>query len=214
MKIICTTTLLPEVPFVGTQIKVRVPWQPGGNLEYGIFSITMSNAGRIEWGDGTVSEGTRFSKAVHVYPAPGTYRIRVSEGIRNMVLTFNNATDDYSVKYGPAALSFTSNDPELPLVGAYGFAGCCNMTDFDVRGTKISRLLTGEWKGCVSLTGELFFPCVSDITTVDENMPFQGCTGLTKIHLPKAHEAAITSGAAFQADPTLGTGAAECVFDL
>ena len=214
MKIICTTTLLPEVPFVGTRIRVQVPWQPGGTLDYGIYSLTMPQGCTIDWGDGTVEESTKFLRKVHTYPHPGTYLIKITEGITNMVLTYNYPSDDYSVKYGPSVLSFVSNDPNIPVVGAYGFSGCKNMAMFDMRDASLSRLLKSEFRGCVSLTGELFFPKIEYLAGEPGDMPFEGCMGLTKIHLPKAHEADITSGATFQADPTLGTGAAECVFDL
>ena len=205
----------PTPTFVGTVIEIYIPWTKDGTLDFGIFSITRSATGTLDWGDGTTLEGTRFSRAVHTYAAPGKYRIKIAAGITNMVLTYINSSDNYSEKYGPSVLSFTSNDPDFPLVGAYGFAGCRNMTTFDVRETKISRLLGGEWQGCASLTGELYFPCVDTLQAQKGIMPFAGCTGgITAIHLPKANEASLIASEVYQTDPTLGTGTAQCIFDL
>ena len=216
MKITIQSTLLPRAdpPFVGTQIRVRVPHEPGGSLEYGLFAVKRPEPGFIDWGDGSRQEFTTLSYAVHTYPSPGTYLIRIDAGLSDFVPVTLNPKYEYPTKYAPCVLGVVSNDESLPYIGANGFNGCLNMTQLDFRSAGIDRLVKANFKGCAALTGEVYFPLVASVQGTAGDMPFEGCTGITAIHFAKQHEAAITGGAAYQADPTLGTGVPDvCVFD-
>lgn len=204
----------PPPPFIGTRIKVKIPHTEGGALEFGFVSMqTHGDPFTLDWGDGTVEEGSQFLRKIHTYAAPGIYEIRASTGVYTQTFTVPNI--GYDVLYGPSVLSYVCNDIAMDTLGVNAFCGCVNMATFDVRESSCKRLLKGVLKDCVKLSGELYFPKVSQLQGEVGTMPFEGCTGgITKIHFAEAVEADITSSATYLADPTLGTGTALCVFDL
>jgi len=79
--------------------------------------------------------------------------------------------------------------------------------------TGVYELPSGCFEGCVALSGEIMLPSVEKI--MGSIGVFTGCTRISGIHFAAANEATVKASAAYQADPTLGTGVANvCKFDL
>ena len=98
---------------------------------------------------------------------------------------------------------------------SFAFGGCRNLKSIDIGRSRISQLVEGTFKGCTGLSGELYLPTIRKFPRSASTTPFEGCTGgIVKIHFAARHENEIKSTAAYQNDPTLGTGSATAVFDL
>lgn len=212
MKIICTTRLLPSAPFIGTRIGIEVT---DDSPVFGISHLECATDHElitIDWGDDESEVHGNVYNLRHTYRKPGRYEVRLSDDVG--VLTLYNQSEEgpYSDVFPRRVREVTINGPALTELGTFCFCNCANLTDVSLSGSGVTTLPSGCFRNCTSLAGRIDFPTVGRIS---RTAPFVGCTGgIAEIHFPVASESAITSHAAYRADPTLGTGTAACVFDL
>ena len=204
MKIAINTTLLPYPP--STRLRIRLAED---GMQRKISSIVLA-AGHancaIDWGDGTVETVTRLPP--HTYAKAGEYIVRLSDDVSALTVSNRNDTD-------PTLLAFASNATLLGKIQQFCFDGCTYLQRIDVRESGLTSLDRMAFRYCTSLSSELYFPKVNQLSGTATSEVFAGCTGgITKIHFAKVNEAAIKASAPYQGDPTLGTGTAVCVFDL
>lgn len=202
----------PPPPFVGTKIKIAVN---ADELGFGIYNLDKSDeatAFTVDWGDGITEQGRSISSLIHQYATPGTYEIRISDGIDNLTLATYQGGTKFATTYPLAVREVQINATQLATVGTGCFYNCKNLTKVSFTAPGVATMPSRCFQGCASLSGRLDFPAIASLARI---LPFAECTGgITEIHFPAASEVAITSSSIYKADPTLGTGTAVCVFDL
>ena len=200
----------PEPPFVGTTLKVKVE---GDDLTFGIGTGTLASGHEsisVDWGDGQRESFEKITKATHTYAKAGTYEIGLSDDVGILIVT-----GLIFPEHAPKIIAVKSNAQSFSYFGDSSFADCANLHEVDVRESTMNNLLGRQFKDCVSLSGELFFPKVARINGSNASAPFCGCTGgITAIHFASVNQATITSSSGFRNDPTLGVPEAEIKFDL
>ena len=179
----------------------RIPVEWGGNNflneNTGIYEITTTtidsriilgnkncliDTGRIDWGDGTVTEGALY----HTYNQPGTYIIKgklmLSDGI--------NSPSETIARY----LTKVHKVPNTPMDYTNMFKGCNNLVSADLS-CCIATNLTGAFANCTNLENikfgdltqcesyeEIFANC-SNLTTLENFNVFESCRKLNKAFL-------------------------------
>ena len=233
MKIICKTTLLPAEPaFVGTTVGIRVPED---HLTWGYrTALPVGDSYTVDWGDGTVETIAATSGVRHNYAEPGDYTVRFADEL--VALGLSNATGELNKYFAPMIRTVSSNAAALTTLVMQCFRNCINVESVDLRDSGLTYLETGAFYGCLWLTDLSFLPpgitglasfvfegCT---TLIDATLPsvdkldwsagqspaFSNCTGLREIRFSRANESAITSSAAYRADPTLGAANATVKF--
>ena len=206
----------PPPPFVGTTVTIRV----GEGLAFKLRAVPLADgceSATVDWGDGSAVE-TFFEKiadAVHEYPAPGEYRIRISDDVRYIAIGSSTADSDYNLVYAPMVRKIVSNGQYLTQVAAYSYRNCHNLETADFSESNLHTLPAGCFMDCRSLTGELYFPKVDNVVGSSISMPFANCSRLTAIHFADLYKSKITAGNAYRTNSTLGTGVPDiCRFDL
>ena len=202
----------PPPPFVGTKIKIAVS---ADELGFGINHIEKSDEVTefsVDWGDGITEEGRSITNLTHFYSTPGSYEIRISDGINNLTLAAYQGETKFVTTYPLAVREVQINATRLTSVGTGCFYNCKNLTKVGFTAPNVATMPSRCFQGCASLSGRLDFPAIASLGRI---LPFAECTGgITEIHFPAASEVAITSSSIYKADPTLGSGNAVCVFDL
>lgn len=196
----------PPPPFVGSRLRLGIA-EDGHTFK--IMRIALadgSESATVDWGDGNVEQIT--GTAAHTYATAGEYEVKISDDIS--LIAFND-----SENHDDSPLAFVSNAERLATIQQFCFSGCSRLASVDIRESELSYLSRACFENCTALTGELYFPKVNRLAGVVPKLPFTGCTGgITKIHFAAANEESIRASAQYQADPTLGSGTAEVVFDL
>ena len=203
-------------PFKGSIIDITV----GDQRLFGINQIHRANGHTsmtVDWGDGTVETipDPSVENIEHEYATAGNYEVKVSDDVALLTVIGAPESVEKATLYAPLVTGFRCNAEALTFLGPLTFVGCDNLRTVDVRRSEIQRLVV-PFIDCTSLSGELYFPKVSQlIANAGRSFTFQGCTGgITKIHFPAASAETIGTCKMFTNDPTLGTGTAEVVFDL
>ena len=193
-------------PFVGSRIRLRIG-EDGKTVRISQIGLAAGcEAATIDWGDGSVERVA--AAAAHAYGKAGVYEVRISDEIAGFEYNSSSGPDD-------APLAFFSNASRLTALLPFCFSGCADLGVLDVRESGVEMLGRRAFADCVSLSGEICFPRVKAVEGTAKAPPFVGCSGgITKIHFARENEAVIRSSVPFLGDPTLGTGTAECVFDL
>lgn len=218
MRIICKTTLLSdEPPFAGTEVVIRTTAE---QLTWGVHTMAFDSGVRsvdVACGDGTtvtVGSGGRF---VHTYAEPGTYRVRIPEGIKSFAPSFRTPSV-YSETYAPMVRSVRITSPAVRILAAGNYRNCANMSALDLRACEVESIGNEAFRDCGSLAslaglpasatrigdlafascrgvaGRVDFPNVVAITPTDaEKAPFLGCPGITELHFSASAAEAITS---------------------
>lgn len=205
----------PPPPFVGSVLAIRV----GEGLRFKLRSATLAeDCGHytIDWGDGTSDTFDSDQNGIeHVYPAPGDYRVRISDEVVDILVGAPDDASDYSTIYAPMLTGFRSNGTRLEEFPSSTFRNCVNLADLDVAESALNSIRGAAFRNCPALSGELRFPRVDAVRGTGATQPFAGCPNVTALRFGRANEDAITSGAAYRDDPTLGTGVeGVCRFDL
>ena len=204
MKIICKTTLLPEVQFIGTRIGLR--FDDPASLDWGIFTAgaVPGTVTEIDWGDGTTERVSSISQLVHTYPSVGEYEVRLSDTVTTLRLSnISGAFTDYAKRI----VSFITNSVNLNSIGALCFNGVSGLETVDLRNSNVTTLNTRCFDGCVSLSGRLDLPKVNSIFAT----AFKGCVNITELHFAKSNEAVISALTGF--DTLFGAVNARPFFD-
>lgn len=118
--------------------------------------------------------------------------------------------------YGCTSLRTTGDKwPKgLRSAGVQAFAECTGLEQIRIPETCRS-LTTNEFWNCTGLKGRIDLPTIVTVgSTMANNAPFNGCTGITEIHFSAAYEESIRSSGGFKVAPNLGAVNATVFFDL
>lgn len=206
--------LVGEMPMrPSTRIGIDLP---SDDLRFGIYYAKTAEdckTATIHWGDGTSETAASLAKAIHTYPRPGRYVVRIEDHLA--AISFSQITEGEFRAFPPRIVSFVSDAQRLTTLYARCFWNATNLRTLDVRDAAITTLSTHTCSGCTALTGELAFPRVNMISGASTGAPFYNCTGLTAIHFAAENEDKVRLSSACRSDPTLGTGKSDILqFDL
>ena len=212
MKIICKTTLLAATPpFAGTEIDILVD----DGLVFGLNRITLaSDSAVVDWGDGTRETFTATGEAIHTYPAPGNYTVRISDDISQPGFSTTSATSDIVLVYMPMirAIRFV-NAQNLGAIPVSAFKGCVNMTSFTGDLPNVVKIGSSAFVDCRSLASPLHFPEVSMLSGSGGALPFTGCIALREIYFSEEYRDSIERKEPYRSNPQLGAPNAVVLFE-
>ena len=186
-----TLVAAPEPPFVGTEVRVRIP---DDSPMFGFANLALSDGAEsftVDWGDGSVQEfASDADHITHEYPHGGDFGIRISDAVSSVKQSGSSGADpDYYEVYAPMVRSVESNAERLTTIQANCFRHCVNLTS-------------------------AAFQSVSAVNGRSGTVPFNECDALAELHFAAEHEEAIKATAAYKADPPFGAPNVTVYFDL
>lgn len=213
MNIITKKVRLVPAPVRGSVLTVNI----GEGLTFKIRSLAIAEGrdhGTIDWGDTKITTVTSNSTDIeHIFPATGQYLIKFSDDFRAIGISYGKK--EYTSTYAPMTVGFFSDASRLTEIPLAGFYCCTNLARLDVSASAVEKIDSIAFAKCSALEGELSFPKVATIVGSASVEPFTNCVGITALHFADANKESIITGAAYAADPTLGTGVENvCWFDL
>jgi hypothetical protein len=158
----------------------------------------------VDWGDTTSDVVTTAVDQLHVYPAPGTYAIRITENVvGGFPRVFCNSYRDGQkwmqitnwgdVTWSSMAGAFSGCErmniiaPDAATARTSGvtdfsaaWSGCSSLTSFPLLNTSAGTNFSGAWFKCSSLTS---FPLLNTSAGTNFSAAWSSCSGLTSFPL-------------------------------